>query len=160
MKAIVVYYSMDGNSKHVAEEIAAYTGADICRLEPVKDYPKGNVTKYIWGGKSAVFGEKPKLVPYDFSSEEYDIIIIGTPIWAGNCAPPINTFISENKLPQKKIALYACSSGGGSEKCFERLSKELLNTKLTGTLELIDPLTKKNEDNSRKIKEFCNKIMK
>ena len=29
-------------------------------------------------------GEKPQLQPYDFKAEQYDQIIIGTPVWASN----------------------------------------------------------------------------
>ena len=64
MKTLMVYYSLEGNTKYVAEMIKEYTGADILPLIPAKEYPKGNVTKYIWGGKSAVFGDKPKFLPY------------------------------------------------------------------------------------------------
>lgn len=61
-RAIVVYFSLEGNSKYVADVIAEYMEADTLRLEPAKDYPKGNVGKYFWGGKSVVFGDKPKLL--------------------------------------------------------------------------------------------------
>lgn len=160
MKAIVVCFSLEGNTEYVADKIAGFMKADILRLEPEKDYPKGKVSKYIWGGKSVVFGEKPKLASYHFNAEQYDLIIIGTPVWAGSFVPPIKTFLSENVLSNKKIALYACSSGGDATKCFQNLQQELTNSEIIATLSLKAPKVKQMEDNTQKIKEFCDTLGK
>ena len=93
MKTAIVYYSMSGNTKYVADKIAEKLGADIIRIEPVKAYPDEGAKKFIWGGKSAVMGEKPVLQPYEFSLEKYDRIILGTPVWASTFTPPVRTFI-------------------------------------------------------------------
>ena len=45
MKILIVYYSLEGNTKYVAEKIAEQTGADLLCLEPEKAYPTGKVTK-------------------------------------------------------------------------------------------------------------------
>ena len=158
LKAIVVYFSLEGNSKYVADEISEYVGADTLRLEPVKDYPKGNVSKFFWGGKSVVFGEKPKLASYNFDAKEYDVIIIGTPVWAGSFAPPVKTFLGENDLSNKKIALFACNFGGSADKCFSKLQQEISNCKVVATLTLTDPKGKQLAESSAKIKEFCDKL--
>lgn len=158
MKAIVVYFSLEGNTRYAAEKIAEYLKADHLRLEPVKDYPHGNISKFFWGGKSVMFGEKPKLQAYDFSPGEYDVIILGTPIWAGSFTPPIKTFISENDLSKKKIAVYACHSGGGAAKCFDKLKKELPDSSVISTLELVEPGSRQKDESIQKIKEFCDSI--
>ena len=54
MKTVIVYYSMSGNTKYVADKIAEKLHADIIRIEPVKAYPNQGAQKFIWGGKSAV----------------------------------------------------------------------------------------------------------
>lgn len=158
MKTIVVYFSLEGNSQYVAKKISECIGSDTLKLEPVKDYPKGTVSKFLCGGKSVLFGEAPKLIKYKFSAIEYDAIIIGTPIWAGNFAPPIKTFLKENNLSNKKIALYACYGGSGADKCFNNIKKELTNCNVVATLGLVNPKSKHNQENLIKIKEFCNKI--
>ena len=96
MKTAVVYYSMSGNCKFVAEQIATVLQCDQIRVEPVKSYPDKGARKFYWGGKSAIMGEKPELKPYEFNKDEYDCVIIGYPVWASNVTPPIRTFIAEN----------------------------------------------------------------
>lgn len=157
MKSIVVYFSLEGNSKYVADRIAEYVGADTLGLEPVKKYPTGNVSKFVWGGKSVVFGDKPKLLPYKFDAKDYDVIIIGTPVWAGTFAPPLKTFLREHDLSHKKVALYACCGGGSTEKCIDNLKKELKNCEIIGSFSLVDPGQKQSEENIQTIKAFCSK---
>jgi flavodoxin len=155
MKTAVIYYSLEGNTKYTAEKIAAKLGAALIRLIPVKEYPTGKVSKYFWGGKSATFGEAPRLEPYRFDISQYDLVILGTPIWAGTFAPPLRTFIRENKLTGKKIALFACCSGGAAEKCFEQLKKEAGDCTIVSTLRLIDPLKGMKVEDDKNILDFC-----
>ena len=160
MNTAIVYYSMHGNSELVAERIVAKLDADIIKIEPDKAYPDKGAKKFIWGGKSAVMGEKPVLKPYEFDASKYDEIIIGFPVWASRPAPPIWTFLNDRKeeLKGKKIATYACQSGNGAEKAFEKIKKLLEIETFEAELILIDPNTKVNAENDKKIDTFCDKI--
>lgn len=157
MKSLVVYYSLEGNTKYVAEEIAKQTGADILSLEPKKSYPTGATTKYIFGGRSAIMGDCPELKPYHIQLEEYNQIIFGTPVWASTFTPPLRTFIKQENLAGKKIAIFACSAGGKAEKCMEKLEKELSieRTANIPKLSLIEPDKNRTEENQKKISAFC-----
>jgi len=37
MKTLVVYYSLEGNTKFIAETISKTVGADLLELKPIKD---------------------------------------------------------------------------------------------------------------------------
>lgn len=155
MKTLIVYYSLEGNTKYAAEKIAAALDADTLRLVPVEAYPDSGFRKFFWGGKSAVMAETPKLQPYDFDADAYDRIIFGFPVWAGNVTPPIRTFIKENNLTGKQIAAFACESGAGADKAFGKLKAALGIDKLDAELILIDPKVKPRAENEQKIKTFC-----
>ena len=159
MKAAVIYYSMSGNTGMAAERIAEATGADLIEIRPGKRYPDKGLKKFLWGGKSAVMGEKPKLEPYAFSADRYDRIIFGFPVWAGNITPPLRTFIAENAegLKGKKTAAFACQSGSGAEKAFGRL-EECLGTALDARLVLIDPKDRLRKENEELIRAFIRQI--
>ena len=158
MKTIVVYYSLEGNTKLAAEAVAKELGADILPLIPVKAYPTGKVSKLVWGGKAAVMAEKPKLQPYIFNAADYDCIIFGSPVWASNFAPPLRTFIHDNDLSGKKFAAFVCETAGGDEKTFLKLKAELGIDSLEAELTLLDPKFKPDPANDDKIKEFCSKL--
>jgi len=158
MKKLIVYYSLEGNTELVAGKIQKYLEADVIRLIPKKEYPKGNFKKYFWGGKSVTFGEKPKLEEYSFVAADYDVIIIGTPIWAGTFSPPIKTFLADNKISGKDIYLFTCSLGGTSEKCFAKIKGILKDSQIVDKIAVMEPLKNTNDNIDEKIKRFCEKI--
>jgi len=61
MKKLVIFYSFEGNTKYIAENIAEAVGADILELKPKKDVSSGGFMKYLWGGRQVVLGKKPEL---------------------------------------------------------------------------------------------------
>ena len=156
----IIYYSMSGNTEYVAKNISEKIEADLIKIVPKKAYPDSGFRKFIWGGKSAVMGETPKLEEYEFDSTKYDYIIFGTPVWASSFVPPIRTFIKENKekLNGKKFAVFVCYSGGGAEKVIEKLKTYLEIDSFEAVLVLIDPKEKQIDENINKIEEFCKKI--
>lgn len=147
MKNLVVYYSLEGNTKLIAETIRKEINADMLELRPEKQYPNKGFKKYFWGGKSVVFKEQPKLLNKWIDISIYDRVFIGTPVWAGTYAAPFNTFFNQHKLKNKEVALFACHGGGGADKCLNNFKKELINNKIIGQIEFIDPLKKNKDEN-------------
>ena len=159
MGTAVVYYSMSGNTEYVAEKIAKKLEAELIKIEPVKAYPDKGAKKFFWGGKSAVMGEKPELVSYKFNLGKYDRIIIGTPVWASTFAPPVRTFISENKgIIDKKISVVACCSGGGANKTIDKMKSFIGVESFEAELILVDPKEKVSHENDVKIEAFCSAL--
>lgn len=159
MRTAIVYYSMSGNTAYTAQKISDELQADLIEIKPEKQYPDKGIRKYLWGGKSAVMAETPRLLPYEFQPEKYEQVIFGFPVWAGNIAPPLRTFIRENSetLKEKKISAFACQSGSGAEKAFSRLAVCLGIPAVADRLVLIDPKEKSGSDAEERIKEFCGK---
>lgn len=158
MKTAIVYYSLQGNMRYVAEKIAKETGADLIELVPVKAYPDKGMIKFIWGGSAVKFKKKPELEPYRFNKDDYDLIILGTPVWASGFTPPLRTFLEDNDLAGKKIAVIATSAGGGSDKCIAALLEAAKAESAVAELSLIDPKDKPSEENEKKIAEFIGTI--
>ncbi len=162
MKTLLVYYSLEGNTEYAAQKIADKIGADLLRLVPQKAYSDKGFAKFFWGGKSAVMAEKPVLQPYEVYLADVDRIIFGFPVWASNFTPPIRSFIAENAeaIKEKQFAAFACQSGNGAEKAFEKLKKALEIESFEATTVLIDPKSKPSEENEKKIAEFCDRLGK
>ncbi len=159
MKKLIVYYSFDGNTKLIAEHIAKTIEADILELKPKdKTKPKG-FAKYVWGGKQIMQRIKPELLPFDRNPAAYDILFIGTPVWAWNYAPALNTFFSKHAPLNKKIALFCCH-GGGKGKIFDKMKQALKNNEFLGEIDFQDPLKRNKEANMLKAENWAKTIMK
>jgi len=72
--------------------------------------------------------------------------------------PPIRRFIKDNELSGKHIAAFACQSGSGAEKAFEKLKAALVIQELEVELVLIDSKAKPDPMNDKKISEFCKRL--
>ena len=157
MKDLIVYYSLEGNTEYVVDKIKAVTGADCLCLIPKKAYHDKGFAKFFWGGKSAVMAEKPELEEYTLNLSGYDRVIFGSPVWASNFAPPIRTFIEDNKeeLEEKSIFAFVCQSGSGAEKVFAKLAKTLGIDKIEKTAVFIDPKSKPNKEKDAEIEAFA-----
>ena len=160
MKAVIVYYSMSGNTEYAEKKIGEQLGADLVCIEPEKAYPSKGLGKFLVGGKSAVSKAAPALKPYQFEAAAYDCVVIGMPVWAGSVTPPINTFVKENleALQGKKIAAFVCSKGGGPEKALDKLKNALGIGAFAAELSLIEPKNKADAANEMRITAFCNAL--
>ncbi len=159
MKTIVIFYSLEGSTKLIAEMIAKETDAEILELKPEKEIPKEGFKKFFWGGKSVIFKEKPKLLNPIPDLEQYDTIFIGTPIWASSFVPPVNTLISKVSIKNKKLVFFACHSGGGADKCFDKLRNSFADNTVIGTISFADPIKDNREKIHSQVKNWLQEIL-
>jgi flavodoxin len=140
MKTLIVYYSYEGNCAFIAEKIkAALPDADVVRLSTEDDKPRGFFAKYLWGGKQVFFAKKPKLKAYSLEVSLYDLIILGTPVWAWSYSPAMGSFLDQTKIERKRLALFCCH-GGGKGKTLEKLKAALPGNTFAGEADFREPL--------------------
>ena len=83
MKNLVLYFSVYGSTKAVAEEIAQQTGADLVEIEPITPYD-GNRSHYNALARLAKEEHDEDMRPAirnEIDIESYDNIFIGYPMW-------------------------------------------------------------------------------
>ena len=111
-KKIIIFYSFEGNTKKVAEFLSKELNLVSEEIKPIKDLKSKGFSKYPIGGSQVVLKKKPELKALTIDLEEYDTIILGSPIWAGSFTPGIRTLLEDGKLKGKKIAFFYCNDGG------------------------------------------------
>ena len=158
MKNLVIFYSLEGNTKFIAESISRKINADILELKPNKKYHNSGFKKYFWGGKSVIFKEKPEISSYDININNYDNVFIGTPIWVGTYAPPYNTFFDIEKINNKNIYLFACHGGGSAEKFYENVKQAIPNNNFKGQIDFNEPLKNNQEEVLNQIDTWLNNL--
>ena len=158
MKTAIVYYSLNGNIRYTSEKIAKELGADLIELVPVKAYPDKGMKKFLWGGSAVTFKKKPDLEPYKFNRDDYELVIVATPVWASSFTPPHRTFFEDNDLSGKKIAVVASSAGGNASKCIEGVKQACKADSLVAALSIIDPKDQPSDEKEKQIAEFIETI--
>lgn len=123
-KKLVLYYSLEGHTKKVAEIIASSINADIYEIKPKNEIKAKGFSKYLCGGSQVVMAKKPEIVNIEIDLEKYEEVYVGSPIWAWTFAPPIRTLLEDGYLKNKKIS-YFYTHGGGPKKAEERGIEEI-----------------------------------
>jgi flavodoxin len=154
MKSLVVYYTRTGNAKFVAETIAAKLSADI--EEVVDQKKRAGPIGWLNAGKDSKQENETQINPTKYNPVDYELIIIGTPVWAWRPTPAIRSYIKKNDLSGKKVALILTCDGGPKE-ALERTKALLPNSTIAADLVLTKPLSNK-EETEKKIFEWCNTI--
>ena len=154
-RGLVVYYSRTGTTKKVAEELAGKFGADIERL--IDKRKRTGPVGYMRASKDAVAKNLTDLEPIEKNPHDYDIIIIGTPSWYGNMTPAVRTFLDQNGLEKKTIAVFGTTNLTGIENACKQVAETVAGKDFEQVPVL--PLRKrdlKREVLSEKIDEFYN----
>ncbi len=157
MKTLVIYYSYDGNTRFLAEQMAEEIGAELLELKPVNEMTSKGFMKFVHGGKQVLSRKCPELHPLDKNPAEYDLILLGTPVWGGAYAPPLRTFFAQTPLSGKKIALF-CSCGSKAGKTFQRMGEKLAGNEVLGDICFVEPLRAGTETEGEKAREWARQM--
>lgn len=103
---------------NTAQEIAKHLGADLLEIRPKKNYSNMRSHEIFFRWKDVMTGKKPELEPYDFSKNQYDAIVVGTPVWAASMAPPVRTFLEAYDFSDKKVGFFVVAGVCETQKCF------------------------------------------
>lgn len=102
-KILVAYFSWDGTTQRMAQEIVRQTGADLFRIEPVVPYP----TEYTPCTEVALEEKnndaRPAIAATVENWEDYDTVFIGCPVWWWTTPMIICTFAESYDFKGKTV---------------------------------------------------------
>ena len=125
MKTVIIYYTFGGATKREAERLAKELNAQLYRVKEAHN--RSLLGAFIPGGLWAMRRKSVSIQPLSIDLNSYDQIIIGCPVSAGYPAPAFNAIVQG--LPAgKRVELFLCSGGGGSQKS-ESGTKTLIEKK-------------------------------
>jgi flavodoxin len=154
MKSLVVYYTRTGNAKFVAETVAKQLGSDI--EEIVDQKKRAGPIGWVSAGKDSTQEKETQIDPTKLSPQNYDLIVIGTPIWAWRPTPAIRTYTKQNDLSGKKVALFF-TLDHEPKQAVEKTKALMPNSTFVGDVTFPKPL-KDKEDTEKKIIDWCNTL--
>lgn len=112
-KSLVVYFSWSGNTRQVAEEIQAQTGADLFEIVPETAYSKDYDTVLDLAQEEQKNNHRPGISGSIENVEQYDVIYVGYPNWWGDMPMILYTFFDSYDFSGKTIAPFCTSGGSG-----------------------------------------------
>jgi multimeric flavodoxin WrbA len=157
MKSVVVCYSRFGHTAKVAEALARELGAEVRRIEEVKQ------RSFMVMGWGSTTNARFEIKPMDLDLSGCDTIVLCTPIWAGKPACPARTFLHDARLEGKKVHLLISTGGGEIDKPVAVIAGDLAkkNATVGATSRVVTGMGKKGstDDELRQAgREFARKV--
>jgi len=149
-KNLIIFYSLEGNTKFIAEHIASKIWWDLLQLQPIKEFSSTWFIKYLRWGKQVLMKNKPELQPRNIDPNNYEKIFIWTPVRAYNYAPALRSFFDKTIFQNKKIALFCCHEGS-KWKTLENMEDVLQWNKIIGKIDFFAPLKKDKKEQIKKL---------
>lgn len=119
-RVLIVYFSRTGRTKILAREIAHKLGCAVEEIKSPKRYT--GFFGYQLALAQATFKILPEISPLQSNLANYDLIILGGPVWGGSMCSPLRTFIETYKNEFKNVAFIATQSGTvGRKHIFEKM---------------------------------------
>jgi flavodoxin len=124
MKSLVVYYSLTGKTRLVAQAIAEALKATLVEIKETKPRKPG-FSVYLFGGFAATMNRASKINPVDVDLKQYERIFVGSPIWGSRPVPAINSFIYQTNFEGRSIIPFFTMGGDNSEKALANITAKI-----------------------------------
>lgn len=122
-RILVAYFSWGGNTRRAAQEIHRAAGGDIVEIRAVKAYPSG-YRDTAAAAKPEFDGELlPEVDFAPIDMDDYDVIMLGYPIWYGREPRAIASFLSRVDTRGRTILPFATSGGSGIEPSIQHIAE-------------------------------------
>jgi len=135
MKTLVIYYSLSGNTLKVAEAIANALEADVIRLKDRRSRTGlFGILRTIY---QVLFSRPAKIRFASTDPYQYDLLILGAPVWIMKLAPPMRSYILKEKDRFKKVAFFCTEGSSGGSSAFKTMQR-LCEKQPVATLEMTE----------------------
>ena len=118
---LVAYYSFTGHTRQIAEAIAAAYDADLEAIEDAfnRDTSLGRPRSAIEG----LLGLRSNIIPPKHDPSEYDLVVVGTPVWGARLSSPVRAYLSQQRASLKRAAFFCTQGGIGGNWALHNMAK-------------------------------------
>jgi len=155
MKTLVVYYSRTGKTRFVAEKVASELKAEIEEVVDLKR--RSGRFGFLRAGYDATRGNETEIGETKKSPSDFDLIVVGTPVWISMPRSAISTYLKRNDFAGKKVAVFCTNEGMGEEKAVDRTKALIANGDVVGEL-VVSKVFENKKENESKISDWCCKL--
>ena len=106
---LVVYFSLGGHTRRVAQHIAQLADADC---EPIHELrPRRGWLGYLRAAYEAMWSKAAEIEAASLQPRHYELVVIGAPVWAQSVCSPARTYLTRHRGDFAQVALF-CTHGG------------------------------------------------
>ncbi len=124
VRTLIVYYTRTGTTRTLANALATELKADVDEIQCERYRPGG--LRYLRAGYDSVRGNLPPISIPAKNPSDYDLVLIGGPIWTSYPALPIRAYLDRAPALPARVAVFLTFGGHSPpEKAIEMMTSLL-----------------------------------
>lgn len=143
---LVVYYSLSGITQEVAQRIAVRCACESERIADTR--ARRGVPGYLRSCYEALARTTPSIAPATRDPGDYDVVILGSPVWVGRLAAPMRSYLHAHAGSFHAVAAFCTMGGSGGEAVLDEIAA-LCGKPLAARMALSDGDIKGGHDRER-----------
>ena len=142
-------YVEKGNTEIVAEAIAVLTGGDLYHIMTVEPYPDDYASMLIRAQEELDANARPELAGELPNLDDYDVVMIGYPIWHGATPRPVLTFLENYDLSGKILIPFNTHEGSGQSGTAREIAASAPNAEMLEGIAIQGKTAQEDADQTR-----------
>ena len=122
-RILVVFYSRSETTAEFAGRLAAELEGDYERLREVEVRRRTGPLGFLRSILDVGLKRPAYLQPMTHALADYDVVLIGTPVWAARASTPVSTWLSLHWHQMRTVAFFCTMGGSGSEDAFAQMQR-------------------------------------
>jgi hypothetical protein len=118
-KILIVFYSRSGTTRRIASALSAALGGSVEEI-----VERRNRDGFFGYWKSIIEARRrhlPDILSAKNDPSSFDLVVIGTPVWAWSVSSPVRAYLTANKDRLPAVAFFCTLGGRGSEAAFAQM---------------------------------------
>jgi flavodoxin len=123
-RILVVYFSRSGYTRTLARRIAELSGGDLEEIQ--EPHGRRGWRGYVRSLVEAVTGQATAIAPGDRRPADYDLVVVGTPVWASSVSSPVRAYLLEHRGQLRQVAFFLTQGGHEHRRVFRQMETAAL----------------------------------
>lgn len=134
-RTLVVFHSRSGRTRRVGRMIAARLKADVEEIAFAGSARQA--PGYVGCALRALAGCAASVKPARHDPAQYDLVVIGTPVWCWSLPSPVRGWLKAHALGPARVSFFCTMGGSGAARVFAQL-QEACGKRARATLALTE----------------------
>ncbi|ACC75117.1 flavodoxin [Paraburkholderia phymatum] len=118
-KILVVFFSRTGTTRKIASLLANLLGAQVDEIVASTD--RSGPFGYVRSLVEALEQRPAQIINSTRDVSSYELVVIGTPVWANSIASPVRAYLIANRSHFKNVAFFCSFARRGNRRALDQM---------------------------------------
>lgn len=122
-RILIAYYSMTGNTQQLSRELRAQLGNGVDEERIREPRERRGLIGTLRSTCDVMLRREPSILPPAHLPGDYDLLVLGGPLWAGRLAGPVRAYARQYGTAASRVAFFCTQGGSDPAPAFAELQR-------------------------------------